>query len=289
MQDVPCYRAGCFAQERMRGKDRPVLMKATINSIHLAYDDHGVGLPVIFLHAFPLNRGMWSHEITSLLEDGRYRVIALDWRGFGESEMTPGNVTMEQLARDVVGLMDMLGIQEAVLCGLSMGGYVAFAFYRAYPERVRALILADTQPYADTAEAKARREDVAHLAEAEGTTAIADLQIPKLLSEASRQPPAEVERGVRRMIDAATPLGIASASRGMALRADSTDLLANISCPVLVLAGEHDTLTPPHLAQGYAAKIPGAQFVFIPDAGHLSNLEQPQYFLDAVRSFLNTL
>lgn len=263
-------------------------MKANINSIHLAYDDHGAGLPVIFLHAFPLNRGMWSNELTSLLADGQYRLIALDWRGFGESETTAGTVTMDLLAQDLAGLMDELGIEEAVLCGLSMGGYAAFAFYRAYPERVRALVLADTQPYADSAEAKARRENVARMAETQGTGAIADLQIPNLLSEANRQVLAPLERTVRHMIDAATPQGIAAAARGMALRADSTDLLPKITCPVLVMVGEQDTLTPPALAQEYAAKISGAQCVVIPRASHLANLEQPQKFLDALRRFLQT-
>lgn len=273
----------------LRGKESSGVMKEAINSIHLAYDDHGAGLPIIFLHAFPLNRGMWANELTSLLSDGQYRVIALDWRGFGESETTAGNVTMEQLARDLAGLMDHLGIQEAVLCGLSMGGYVAFAFYRAFPERVRALILADTQPYADNEEAKTRRETVARLAESDGTTAIANLQIPNLLSEAGRREHPDMVRSVERMIDAATPQGIAAAARGMALRADSTDLLEHISCPALVLVGEQDMITPPRLAQDYAAKIPGAQFVLIPQAGHLSNMEQSEKFLYLLRSFLSTL
>lgn len=264
-------------------------MKEAINSIHLAYDDHGAGLPVIFLHAFPLNRGMWAQELNSLLDDGKYRAIALDWRGFGESETTAGSVSMDQLAQDLAGLMDHLGIQEAVLCGLSMGGYVAFAFYRAFPERVRGLILADTQPYADTEEAKQRRETVAKLAESDGTTAIANLQIPNLLSETGRNQKPEVVRAVEHMINTATPQGIAAAARGMALRADSTDLLAHIACPVLVIAGEQDAITPPGMAQEYASKIPGGQFIMIQQAGHLSNLEQPDSFLYILRSFLATL
>src|SRR5205823_9478977 len=126
--------------------------------------------------AFPLNRSMWSGEMVALLAEERYRLVALDWRGFGESDITSDITTMEQLADDVAGLMDVLGMQDAILCGLSMGGYVAFAFLRKYPQRVRGLILADTRPGADTAEGRANRENVARVAETQGTGAIANLQ-----------------------------------------------------------------------------------------------------------------
>lgn len=269
-------------------------MKTQINNIFLAYDDHGVGLPVIFLHAFPLNRQMWAGELQALLAEQRYRLIALDWRGFGESEITastpkPVISTMALLADDLAELMDSLGIQQAVLCGLSMGGYVAFAFARHYPQRLRGLILADTRPGADTPEAQANRENVALLAERQGTVAIADLQLPRLISDYTRQHHPEVERRVRQLIDSATPQGIAAASRGMAVRADSTELLAQITCPTLVIVGEEDALTPPQVARDYAAQIPGAQFVSIPHAGHLSNLEQPRAFIQAVGQFLASL
>jgi len=222
---------------------------------------------------------MWQGEVTGLLKDGRYRLVALDWRGFGESDITTPISTMELFADDVAGLMDLLGIQQAVLCGLSMGGYAAFAFLRKYPQRVAGLILADTRPGADSPEAKANRESVARIAETQGSAAIADLQVPRLLSEHTREHHPEVESRVRHMIDTATPEGIAAASRGMAQRADSTGLLAGITCPTLVIVGEEDSLTPPTVAQEYASQIPGAELVVIPQAGHLSNFEQPAIFL----------
>ena len=262
--------------------------RALVNDIMLAYDDHGAGQPVLFLHAFPLNKSMWQEQITALLAESRFRLVALDWRGFGESGITAEVSTMEQFADDTAGLMDSLGIDAAILCGLSMGGYAAFAFLRKYPQRVSGLILADTRPGADSAEAQANRENVASLAESQGTSAIADLQVPRLISDYTRQHSPEVERRVRQMIAAATPQGIAAASRGMAQRADSTDLLGSITCPTLVMVGEQDVLTPPQLAQEYATKILGAQFVVIPHAGHLSNLEQPQAFLQSVSGFLRT-
>jgi pimeloyl-ACP methyl ester carboxylesterase len=264
-------------------------MKIPVNNTYLAYDDHGIGQPILFLHAFPLNRYMWQGELMSLLSDERYRLVALDWRGFGESEITTPVSTMQLFADDVAGLMDSLGIQQAVLCSLSMGGYVAFAFLRKYPQRVSGLILADTRPGADTPDAQVNRENVARIAETQGIGTIADLQVPRLLSEYTRQHHPEVEMRVRQMIEAATVQGIAAASRGMAQRADSTDLLAGITCPTLVIVGEQDTLTPPTLAQEYAAQIPDAQLVVIQHAGHLSNLEQPEAFVEAVRGFLGSI
>ena len=224
----------------------------------------------------------------ALLQEERYRLVALDWRGFGEIDILSGISTMEQFADDVAGLMDVLGMQDAVICGLSMGGYAAFAFLRKYPQRVKGLILADTRPAADTAEARANRENVARIAETQGTEAIADLQVPKLISEYTRQHHLEIELRIRQMINAATPQGIAAASRGMAQRADSTALLSTIAFPTLVIVGEQDSLTPPSVAQDYAAKIPNAQFIVIPHAGHLSNLEQPEAFLQVVSGFLRS-
>jgi len=264
-------------------------MKIPVNKTNLGYDDHGIGLPILFLPAFPLNRTMWQGELISLLNDERYRLIALDWRGFGDSEITDPISTMELFADDVAGLMDSLGIQQAVLCGLSMGGYASFAFLRKYPQRVSGLILADTRPGADTTEARANRENVARIAETQGTEAIADLQVPRVLAEYTRLHHPEVEMRVRQMIEAATVQGIAAASRGMAQRADSTELLASITCPTLVIVGEQDTLTPPNVAQDYAAQISGAQLVVITNAGHLSSLEQPEAFLQAVRGFLGSI
>lgn len=264
-------------------------MKVAVNNTYLAYDDHGIGLPIIFLHAFPLNRQMWQGELSALLGDERYRLVALDWRGFGESDITTPISTMELFADDVAGLMDALGIQQAVLFGLSMGGYAAFAFLRKYSQRVSALILADTRPGADNPEAQANRENVARIAETQGTGAIADLQVPRLLSQYTRQHLPNVELRVRQMIDTATPQGIAAASRGMGQRADSTGLLAGITCPTLVIVGEQDVLTPPTVAQEYTAQIPNARCIVIQHAGHLSNLEQPEAFLQAVREFLGAI
>ena len=266
-------------------------MKVALNDSQIAYSDHGIGLPVIFLHAFPLNRTMWDGDIAGLLKEQRYRLVSLDWRGFGESD-APGEgeiSTMDVLAGDVVALMDHLGIEQAVLCGLSMGGYVAFACLHQYAQRIAGLMLADTRPAADPPDRQASREEVARLAETQGTSAIADLQLPRLISDYTRQHNPMVETRVRQMIQAATQSGIAAASRGMARRGDSSDLLAGISCPTLVITGQDDALIPLSEIQSYAGRIPGAQYVIIPNAGHLSNVEQPDIFLAAISGFLRML
>lgn len=263
-------------------------LKVTINAVDIAYDDHGIGLPVIFLHAFPLNRSMWTGLTAALLEEQRYRLVTVDWRGFGESGITNTVSTMELLADDVAALMDSLGMRQALLCGLSMGGYVALAFLQKYPQRMSGLILANTRPGADSDAAKANRERIACLAETRGNGIIADLHVPTLLSDHTRRHHPEVEAQVRRMVATATPSGIAAALRGMAQRADLTALLTTIAFPTLVIGGEFDTLTPPDMLQAYAAHIPAVQLSIIAQAGHLSNLEQPEAFLAVVRSFLTT-
>lgn len=264
-------------------------MKTRINSLELAYDDHGIGQPLIFLHAFPLNRSMWEYQTRSLLAEQRFRLVTLDWRGFGESDIAADISTMEDFADDVAGLMAQLGMQQAILCGLSMGGYAAFAFLRKYSRRVSALILADTKPEADDAVTQASRAQVAQLVLSEGTSAIADQQIPRLLSAYTREQQPDVELRVRHMINGALAQGIAAAARGMAQRADATDLLATIDCPMLVIAGEHDSITPPSMARSWAEQIADAQIAVIPRAGHLSNLEQPEAFTTVIHNFLYSL
>ena len=244
---------------------------------------------MIFLHAFPLNHSMWDYQTRTLLAEQRFRLVTLDWRGFGASDIVADVSTMEDFADDVAGLMDQLGMQQAILCGLSMGGYAIFAFLRKYPQRVKGLILADTKPEADNAATQASRAQVAQLALSQGAEAIAEQQIPRLLSQYTREQQPGIELHVRHMINCALTQGIAAAARGMARRADATDLLASIDCPTLVIAGEHDSITPPSMVCAWAEQVGNAQFSVIPRAGHLSNLEQPEAFTTIVQNFLYNL
>lgn len=259
-------------------------MKRKIGRVELAWEEVGRGMPVVLLHAFPLNRSMWAEQRQELA--GRYRVITPDFRGHGQSDLLEEDSTMERLAEDVRGLLDLLRLDRAVLGGLSMGGYVSLAFYRCYPERVLALILADTRASADSDEGRRGREELAAVAEKEGSAAVAARLLPKLLGTSSRERKPEVGAAVREMTHSTSPASIARALRGMGARPDSTPLLPKIQCPTLVLVGEEDTLTPPADSEAMAKAIPGARLVRLPGAGHLSNLEQPIQFNSLLHDFL---
>ena len=259
-------------------------MRAHINGINLAYTDEGKGLPVVFLHAFPFNRTMWEPQVKAL--SPRYRVITVDLRGHGESDAPLWRYTLDLFADDVKGLLDHLGVQQTVLAGLSMGGYLSFAFYRKYPERVKALVLADTRAEADKPEIATWRYNLAQKVYKEGAKAVVDDMGPKLLSpEAYRTKPALVEQ-VRAISLSAPMSGIVGDLMAMAERPDSTPLLAQITCPTLVLVGREDVLTTPEENKRIADGIKGARLEVIPEAGHMSNLEQPEAFNRAVTTFL---
>jgi 3-oxoadipate enol-lactonase len=227
---------------------------------------------------------MWDEQVATLSRT--YRVITLDWRGFGASEVGETEVTMDVFADDLAALLDELQIERTTICGLSMGGYAAFAFYRKYAHRVKALILADTRAPADTEEGKTGRYEMAELARKAGAAALVEPMTPKLLGATSLQnKPALVER-VQGMIRVAQAEGIVRALLGMAQRTDATDLLAQITCPTLIIVGSEDKLTPPSDAEKMSQRIPNAQLEIVATAGHLSNLEQSETFNRLVANFL---
>jgi pimeloyl-ACP methyl ester carboxylesterase len=262
-------------------------MQVKVNRINLAYDIHGVGLPLVLLHAFPLNRAMWKQQVSELSK--KFQVITPDFRGFGDSQCTSQPYLMETLAEDIHALLRKLGISEFVLGGLSMGGYVAFAFYRHYPEMVRALILADTRAEADTDEGKKNRKALADQAIKEGPRAIAEQLTPKLLGQTTLTKKPRLVKQVKEMISSTSITGIANASLGMAFREDANPLLATIGCPTLILVGEEDGLTPAALSENLHRQIKNSKLEILPQAGHLSNLENPSAFNQAVKEFLNQL
>jgi pimeloyl-ACP methyl ester carboxylesterase len=270
--------------------------KAVIHDVELAYRDLGngnkTGAPVVFLHAFPLNQTMWDDQV-KYLSPGR-RVITFDWRGFGGSSLGAEPTTMGRFADDLAGLLRRLEVERAVVCGLSMGGYAAFAFYKKYASMVAALILADTRAGVDTEAGKQNRHATAALARKSGPGALVDVMTPKLLGPAALRDDSPIvgrrpaER-VREMIESNSAEGVAQASLAMAARDDSTDLLGEIRCPSLVIVGAEDGLTPPGEAEKMSRGIPRAGLRIIPDAGHLSNLERPDDFNVAIAEFIAEL
>lgn len=262
-------------------------MKAIINGVTLAYTDRGTGLPLVFLHAFPLNRTMWHPQEEALCS--KFRIITIDLRGHGESDAPLWHYSLEQAVEDVCGLLNHLSIPQALFIGLSMGGYILFTLYRRHPERVKGLVLADTKPQADTPESKLGRFQMAQTAYQHGSGAIADVMLTKLLSNMTIQSRPELVQQVRGMIEKTQISGIAGALMAMAERPDSTDLLRKINCPAQVVVGECDVATPVSDAMMMADRIPHARLAVIPEAGHLSNLEQPDRFNDIVRTFVVSL
>lgn len=261
--------------------------RASVRGIEVAYDDTGGGgTPLVLLHGFPFDRSMWRGQVEALA--GEFRVVAPDLRGLGETPPGDG-VSVGGMAEDVAALLEGLNVGRVVLGGLSMGGYVAFEFFRRFPERVRALLLADTRPQGDTEEGRRTREETARRALKEGVAPIVESMLPKLLSAETRGRGGEVPERVRSMMLGTSPEGAAAALRAMAARRDQTDLLPSIDVPTLIVVGAEDSITPPADAEAMRAKIEGSRLVVVEGAGHLSNVEQPEQFNRALVEFLRGL
>ncbi len=263
-------------------------MKARVHGFEMAYDDTGSNkILLLLIHGFPLDRTLWAAQTHGLSDVAR--IIAPDLRGFGESGMPNGAVTMDTYADDLCGLLDALNFKNAVVGGLSMGGYISFAFYRKYPDRVRALILANTKAGADSLEGKKGRDDNAALARDKGAGAIAERMLPKMLTPKTVAERAQVAQSANAMMARQSVAGVVGALMAMRDRPDSTPMLATISAPTLIITGAEDTLIPPKESELMRDAIRGARLVTIPNAAHLSNYEQPEAFNLAVREFLNKL
>jgi pimeloyl-ACP methyl ester carboxylesterase len=244
---------------------------------------------VLLVHGFPLNRSMWDPQLGVLRE--RARVIVPDLRGFGASEAGPaGALSMQQHADDLAGLLDNLGVtQPVIFCGLSMGGYIAFPFWRRHRQRVAAFVLADTRATPDGAEERQRRLAMADEVERSGSPQPAlDLMLPRLFAPSLWQG-APARELVRVMIASTAPRTIADGARGVAARPDSLDVLPGVDVPTLVIVGEHDLITPPAESERMVERLPNARLEVIPQAGHMANFENTDAFNEALAGFLSAL
>lgn len=257
------------------------------NGINLALDDQGNGPAVVLLHGFPFNRTMWREQIEAFR--GQYRVIAPDLRSLGQSTVSDEIATMDQMARDVAAMLDQLQIDRAVICGLSMGGYVAFEFCHLFPARVTALVLAGTRAPADNADEKQNRELQAARMLAEGMNRIADETLPKLLAAETVARKPEVVNHVRQMIENTNSAGAAAAQRGMAVRRDYSEDLARINVSTLIVVGREDRIRPLSDAEFMHNTIRDSRLEIIENAAHVSNMEQPEAFNLALNEFTASL
>jgi pimeloyl-ACP methyl ester carboxylesterase len=274
-----------------------------VREIQTAYTDSGEGPAVLLLHGYPFDKSMWRDQIGVLSASG-FRAIAPDLRGLGatsdklqfveqekqrQDEADQTTNTMEDMARDAAGLLDQLEISAAVVCGLSMGGYVAFEFLKLFPSRVRAVVLAGTRAPADNEQERKGRFDQAQRMLAEGMAPIAEATLSKLLAARTLTEKPEVIDRVREMILKTDPLGAAAAQRGMAARRDYSAGLAEIGVPALIIVGREDSIRPVADAEFMHRGIRNSQLKIVEDAAHLTNMEQPEVFNRSMLTVLEQL
>ena len=262
---------------------------ANANGVKLNYTDTGgSGTPVVLLHAFPFNSAMWEPQVESLGD--KFRFIAPDLKGFGDSDAPEGEsaYSMDGYADEVKALVDELGLDRFVLAGLSMGGYIALAYMRKYADGVDGLVLADTRAEADPPEGKEKRSNQQKQVLQDGTAGLIETLTGALLAESTRANKSDVVKKVQAAMENPAA-GFIGALEAMKNRIDSTESLAQIDVPTLVIVGENDGVTPPDAARKLHENIGGSQLIVIPEAGHISNMESPEAFNGALAEFLNKL
>lgn len=258
------------------------------NDFMLAYQDSCSGPTLLLIHGFPLNSSLWEPQLEDLSDTAR--MLAPDLRGFGLSGSGDEPYSMALMADDCMGLLDALGVQEpVVVCGLSMGGYIAFEFYRRFSDWVSGMILVSTRAEADTPEGKKGRDQMAEQAREDGPEIIAQTMLPKLLAPETYERDEDLVGFVRDMMESSSVDGIAGALMAMKERPDSTETLGEIDVPTLIIHGDDDQIVPLEAAEKMRDAIPEAELVLIPGAGHLPNLEQAEAFNEVVWDFLETL
>ena len=263
------------------------LQRLMVRGVNLAVEVRGQGPAVLFVHGCPFDHTIWRDQIDALEE---FRCIAPDLRGMGQSDAPDLGYGIEIYAADLAALLDAMGVDQVVLCGLSMGGYIAFEFLRSWRSRVRGLVLMDTRAEPDSPEARRARDATAGIARERGSAAIADGMLPKVLAPTTITERPEIAERVRSLMASTPVAGIVGALAAMRDRPGSESLLPALAgLPTLVVVGEADGLTPPDQAKAMAQAIPGARLVIIPGAGHLPPVEQPGATTQALREFLSAL
>lgn len=254
----------------------------------LPFEELGSGPPVVLLHGFPLSRTMWQPNVGAIADAG-FRVITPDFPGFGENTSFADINTMEDMAKGVAELLSSLKIERAIIGGLSMGGYVTFALYATQPELFAGLVLCDTTSVSDTDEKRKGRFELIEKIERQGSQALVENMLPNLIADSTKEKDRELVEELERVFAAVNPKAAIAALRGMAARADHTNLLGDINVPTILIFGEHDKVTNLDAARMMHAGISGSKLVVIENAGHFSNQEQPAAFNDAIVDLLKSV
>jgi pimeloyl-ACP methyl ester carboxylesterase len=257
--------------------------QATINGQAINYTERGRGLPLVLVHGFPLDNRIWESQVAALSD--KYRVIAPDLPGFGKSQ-PPRPFTLESLAETLHAFLTQIKATPCALAGLSMGGYMSFAYERKYPTTLKAFILVDTKAEADTPDGKAGRNKMIETARTQGSPAIAAAMMPKMLSPDTQQNRPQLVAKVKEIMEACPPQTIEHALAAMRDRNDYRDCLPSVAEPTLIIVGDADAITPPNVAESMHKSIPLSKLTLIKGAGHLSTMEQPEQVNQALRQFL---
>lgn len=244
-------------------------------------------IPLLLIHGFPHDRTLWKGQQEALKDIAR--PIAPDLRGFGDAGNAPPTMTMTDHADDLKGLLDGMRVRKAVVCGLSMGGYVALAFLNKYPDTVEGLVLCNTRAGADTPEARKDRQALAKRVLAEGMADVGDELFVKMMAEPSKREHPQAAAAVLAMMKRQSAEGVAASANGMAVRPDRGPMLPHVAVPTLIITGGNDTLIDKRESEAMHDAVPGSELVVIPEAGHLTNIEAPDAFNSALRRFLSTL
>ncbi|PYX34083.1 MAG: alpha/beta hydrolase [Acidobacteria bacterium] len=251
----------------------------------IAYEIVGTGSPVVLLHPFPVHHEFWNPIVPVL--SSRYRLILPDLRGHGDSGIGEGPATMGKYARDLSRVLDAVGAVRVVCVGVSIGGYMLFEFWRQFRGRVHALVLCDTKPQADGAEARANRLKAAANVLEHGTEQFVESMIPKVLGHTTLSTRPDLVDGARRMMRKMSPEDVSMVQRGMAERPDSVADLKTINVPTLIVIGEEDILATPADGELMRQHISGSQLKIIPKAGHYAPWEQSEAIGSLLRQFMD--
>ncbi len=254
------------------------MLKTTVNGVELAFERRGSGTPLVLIHGYPLDHTIWN-PIVPLLENDSDLILP-DLRGFGQSGTVHARTVLADMAADIAGLMDFLKIHKAVIAGHSMGGYVALAFARAYPQRVHGLGLVASQANADPPEKKVGRYQMAERVEADGAGEVAE-SMPALLTAE-----ADLQAALKQLILRQPPEGIAAALRAMADRPDSFDILSTFDFPVAIIHGLTDKIMPIERGREMRVAVKNCSLVEIEAVGHMPMMEAPQITAEALKTLL---
>jgi len=256
-------------------------------NIHCAEVGNPSHPPVLFLHGFPFSHEMWTEQFAAV--EKQYRGIAYDLRGHGMSDVLDGQYTIEGHVDDLIALLDNLQINKTIVVGLSMGGYITLRALQRNPERFVGAVLCDTRSDPDSDDGKLKRFEAIKVVKEYGSAHFAKAFVKAVFAPESFEIMSETVAFIQKTIERTPPLSIAGTLLALASRMDTTPSLDQISVPTLIMVGEKDVVTPPAAARAMHDKIRGSQLAVIPNAAHMSNLENPRFFNQQLLAFLGSV